>query len=304
VNHVLGAPAQDAVMLFSVARDGEVERVAARIAVGFEFGRREVVWLGGAEGGESFAHLRRLADALRNPDLREELGRLVERSLGNPEHYRTSVDKTLLPVAAEQFGVRVPRYAIVPSAEEAAAFAARAGYPLAIRRSHGWGGKSVAFAHDAASLVQAFRELEPWTPQPMFPPSLHRVVQRRVLGSTYSYAAAAWRGQLHGGWAARKVVAHPAPTGPATVLQYRSMPELATFSERIVAGFGMSGLFGIEYIVDDEDGSGMRCDCHVSVPVRMARMSHARRPVSCRHPTSGSRRRVSQPVRSRCAPAS
>jgi hypothetical protein len=100
------------------------------------------------------------------------------------------------------------------------------------------------------------RELDPWTPQPMFPPSLHRVVQRRVLGSTYYYAAAAWRGQLLGGWAARKVVAHPAPTGPATVLQYRSTPELATFSERIVAGFGMSGLFGIEYIVDDEDGKG------------------------------------------------
>jgi beta-lactamase regulating signal transducer with metallopeptidase domain len=73
VNHVLGAPTRDAVMLFSVARDGEVERVAARVAVGFEFGRREVVWLGGAEGGESFAHLRRLADALRNPDLRESL---------------------------------------------------------------------------------------------------------------------------------------------------------------------------------------------------------------------------------------
>jgi beta-lactamase regulating signal transducer with metallopeptidase domain/HEAT repeat protein len=73
VNHVLDAPAQDAVMLFSVARNGEVERVAARIAAGFDFGRREVVWLGGAEGGESFAHLRRLADALRNPDLRESL---------------------------------------------------------------------------------------------------------------------------------------------------------------------------------------------------------------------------------------
>jgi beta-lactamase regulating signal transducer with metallopeptidase domain len=73
VNHVLGAPAQDAVMLFSVARNGKVERVAARIAIGFEFGRREIVWLGGAESGESFAHLRRLADALHNPDLRESL---------------------------------------------------------------------------------------------------------------------------------------------------------------------------------------------------------------------------------------
>lgn len=73
VNHVVGAPLQDAVMIFGVARDGEVERVAGRAAVGFEFGRQEVVWLGGAEGGESFAHLRRLADGLRDPGLRESL---------------------------------------------------------------------------------------------------------------------------------------------------------------------------------------------------------------------------------------
>ncbi|HEX2080942.1 MAG TPA: HEAT repeat domain-containing protein [Longimicrobium sp.] len=73
VNHVVGAPLEDVVIIFLVARDGEVERVAARAAVEFEFGRVPVVWLGRAEGDESFAHLRRLADRQRNPDLRETL---------------------------------------------------------------------------------------------------------------------------------------------------------------------------------------------------------------------------------------
>lgn len=73
VSHVLGAPADDAVIIFGVARDGEVERVAGRGAAGFEFGRIPVLWLDRAAGGESFAHLRRLADGQPSPALRESL---------------------------------------------------------------------------------------------------------------------------------------------------------------------------------------------------------------------------------------
>ncbi|HEU0302763.1 MAG TPA: M56 family metallopeptidase [Longimicrobium sp.] len=73
LNGRLGAPAGDGLILFVVARDGEVERVAGRGAAGFDTGRRPLLWLGRAEAGESFAQLRRLADRERNPDLRESL---------------------------------------------------------------------------------------------------------------------------------------------------------------------------------------------------------------------------------------
>lgn len=73
INPVLGAAEEEMVMIFRVAPDGEVERVAGRSAAGFEFGRTPVLWLGRAQGGESFAQLRRLADGLRNPALRESL---------------------------------------------------------------------------------------------------------------------------------------------------------------------------------------------------------------------------------------
>lgn len=73
INNVVGAPEEEMVMIFRVAPDGEVERVAGRSAAGFEFGRTPVLWLGRAQSGESFAQLRRLADGLRNPDLRESL---------------------------------------------------------------------------------------------------------------------------------------------------------------------------------------------------------------------------------------
>ena len=73
VNHIVGAAEEDMVMIFRVAPDGVVERVAGRSAAGFELGRTPVLWLGRAETAESFAQLRRLADGLRNPSLRESL---------------------------------------------------------------------------------------------------------------------------------------------------------------------------------------------------------------------------------------
>lgn len=53
------------------------------------------------------------------PDLHAELAQLIRQSLGDPAHYRESVDKTLLPAAAERAGVRVPAYAVVSTLEEA-----------------------------------------------------------------------------------------------------------------------------------------------------------------------------------------
>jgi HEAT repeat protein/beta-lactamase regulating signal transducer with metallopeptidase domain len=129
VNHFVGAPVQDVVLIFLVARDGEVERVAARAAVKFEFGRVPAVWLGRAEDGESFAHLRRLADRQRTPDLRETLVSVIgihtgdavvpylaavlgrdgssdvrEEAAGALAHHRTDEALTALTTAVERDG--------------------------------------------------------------------------------------------------------------------------------------------------------------------------------------------------------
>ena len=40
---------------------------------------------------------------------------LVEESLGDPRYYAVSIDKTMLPAAAEALGVPVPPYAIAIS---------------------------------------------------------------------------------------------------------------------------------------------------------------------------------------------
>jgi beta-lactamase regulating signal transducer with metallopeptidase domain len=77
LNAVLNAPEDHAVLLFAVTRDGELERVSGRHGVGMDLGGRTVMWLGAADGAESFAQLRRTADGLRDPDLRENLVRMI-----------------------------------------------------------------------------------------------------------------------------------------------------------------------------------------------------------------------------------
>jgi HEAT repeat protein/beta-lactamase regulating signal transducer with metallopeptidase domain len=77
LNQALRAPAEHAVLLFTVARGGELKRVAGRRAAGMELGGLPVVWLGTAEGAESFARLRGLADGLGSADAREGLVEMI-----------------------------------------------------------------------------------------------------------------------------------------------------------------------------------------------------------------------------------
>lgn len=76
INRHFGAPADQTVMLFTVARDGQVEHVAGHNAE-VALGRQPVVWLGAAADGESFGQLRGMGDGLRDPDQRESLVEVV-----------------------------------------------------------------------------------------------------------------------------------------------------------------------------------------------------------------------------------
>ena len=79
------------------------------------------------------------------------------------------------------------------------------------------------------------------------------LVQAHVSGAVFSQAMTAWEGKVLAGFVREKLVTHPA-LGPATVVRCLRMPEIRQFSERIAIGLGMSGFFGLEYIVDSRTG--------------------------------------------------
>ena len=182
-------------------------------------------------------------------DLQPRLAALVRQSLGDPAHYEASVDKTLLPPAAEALGIRVPPYAVVEALREAEGFAAARGYPVVLKRAHGFAGQGVAICADAGALARAFAEFTAVNAQdPGCPVASRHLVQAHVPGSVRYYIATAWNGELIAGYAGEKVVAHPEPVGPPTVARYFRAPSLRETTSRLVRGFGISGHFFAEFI--------------------------------------------------------
>ena len=204
---------------------------------------------------------RLLAELVRSPPdempstLRLQLAGLVRESLGDPTHYATSVDQTLLPPAAEALGIRVPRYAIVAGPRDAEAFTRRNGYPVVLKRSHGIAGEGAALCSGATELAQAFAEFAQSAARDPAEPGGRYLLQAPVHGTPQYLSLAAWKGVVVAGWAADGLVCDPAPKGAVTVVGHRRSPEVREFAERIVRGFGASGLLNLECAI--ERGTGV-----------------------------------------------
>ena len=189
------------------------------------------------------------------PDLALRLSVLIRQSLGDPAHYEASVDKTLLPPAAQALGIRVPPYAVVEALREAEAFAAAQGYPVVLKRAHGFAGQGVAICADDLALARAFEAFTRVNAQdPMCRIANRHLVQAHIPGRIQYYIATAWNGELLAGYAGEKVVANPEPVGPPTVARYFRAPALREITARLVRGFGISGHFFAEFVVSDPGG--------------------------------------------------
>ena len=182
---------------------------------------------------------------------------LVRESLGDPDHYRESVDKTLLPAAAQALGVRVPPHAPVGDLGGAQGFAEAHGYPIVLKRGYGSAGEGVAICADGEELSgaltrltgQAAIDLEGGTRAGI-------LAQAFIAGRVTYYSGAAWRGSVLTGYGSDKIVAFPEPMGPTSVMRYRRAQDLRDFSDKLIGGFGMSGMFTIEFMIHEQTGEG------------------------------------------------
>lgn len=184
--------------------------------------------------------------------LREGLLGVMRDSLGDPKHYRTSIDKTLLPPAAAALGVRVPPHAIVGDLAPAQAFARAHGYPVVLKRAFGTGGQAVEVVKDEAALAPAFRKLLSAQAASLWI-SNDLLIQAWVPGKGLLHAVAAWGGVAYAGMTREVLMRNPA-TGPSTVVRCRNAPEARHFSQLLAKGFGISGFFGPEFIQHERTG--------------------------------------------------
>jgi predicted ATP-grasp superfamily ATP-dependent carboligase len=80
------------------------------------------------------------------------------------------------------------------------------------------------------------------------------LIQAHIGGNSVLQSVAAWGGTVLAGYAREKLISHPAPKGPSTLTRTFHCPEARTFAERLAVAFGMSGLFGVEFIADSRTG--------------------------------------------------
>jgi predicted ATP-grasp superfamily ATP-dependent carboligase len=185
------------------------------------------------------------------PALRTELGALIQRSLGDPAHYRTSVDKTLVSAAAARAGARVPEHGVITTHDQASSFAALHRYPLVVKRPYTTAGDGVRIASDAAQLAEAVATLAAPGHDDLEPEASCRLmIQKHIDGHVCYHNVAAWQGRVVAGYAGDRLQAQEDVMAPGTVVRYRSDDDVRAFSERLVGAFGMTGLFSIEYLIE------------------------------------------------------
>lgn len=172
------------------------------------------------------------------------LRRLIAVSLGDPAGYAASVDKLQFALRARELGLDAPQSIVTHDVAEAATFAAHAGYPVVLKRSFSFGGHGVAVCADANELAGQFARLAAGADAPT-----RLLVQQHVPGTTWYVHALAWKGELLCSHAVEKL--EGIPRGPATVVRYSHHPVMSDITARVARAFGISGLFGTEFLATD-----------------------------------------------------
>src|SRR5690348_17009812 len=191
------------------------------------------------------------------PDLpsaiRLRLEALIRTSLGDPSHYHTSIDKILLPPAAEALGIRVPAYALADGIDEALACAEVIGYPAVLKRRFGFAGGGVAICVDADDLVRQGQPLlgsDQLDLGQRLPARL--LVQSFVRGAYHSQALAVWEGTPLAQFAWERQVATLSCKGQTSVLRFIRSPESGAYAETLCRAFAMSGFVNVQFILDEQ----------------------------------------------------
>jgi ATP-grasp domain len=193
---------------------------------------------------------------------------LIERSLGSPESYPVvSARYDLLRLASEE-GLRVPLTKMVNTLDDLRDWHAQGILPSVLKTDGTWGGNGVKIAQTPAEAEQFFLELttpvkaptavkrlilnrdrfwlRPWWRR--LRPGL--IVQAYVAGRPANCGVVCWQGKVLAGICV-EVVSVQRPKGPAAVVRVVDNPQMLRFAERIASRLGLSGFFGLDFMIED-----------------------------------------------------
>jgi ATP-grasp domain len=196
------------------------------------------------------------------------VGRLIERSLGNPWNYPLMMSRHGALDAMRAEGVRVAESYAIESETALDAALVETGFPAVLKSDGSWGGDGVIVVASRDEARAAFRRLA--DPPPRWR-SLARALRRRdahylhdalapqprvislqkfIPGRSAASAFAARDGEVVG-TIAYDVLAAQGAIGPPNVIRRVDCPQILEAARRVARRFALSGLHGLDFIRDE-----------------------------------------------------
>jgi Carbamoyl-phosphate synthase L chain, ATP binding domain len=200
------------------------------------------------------------------------LAGLIERSLGAPRHHATVRTRASLLAAAKDLGITVPDTEILTSKQALTDWLGANRLPAYIKADGTSGGVGVRLVE---SREQAERAFEALSSPPgalrtlkralidkdmrLLVPCLRRwrpvvSIQKVISGSEANCAVSCWQGRLLACISA-EVIQRDDDYGPATVIRIIDNPEMLAAAEKIASRFQLSGLFGLDFMLEASTGT-------------------------------------------------
>ena len=218
-------------------------------------------------------HLHELYARARSQGTSEaRLAHLIEYSLGSPENYPIVSGRCDLLRIAREEGVRVPDTKPLKTADDLNSWQAGHELPWVLKGDGTFGGKGVRIAHTPAQAEKFFLEisrmfgparaikraivnrdpfwLRPWWNN--YRPTI--IVQSYIEGRPANCAFVCWKGEILAGIGV-EVVSSEGLTGPAEIVRVVDNPEMMFAAERIAPRLGLSGFFGLDFMIEDKSGA-------------------------------------------------
>ncbi len=193
----------------------------------------------------------------------------LEDSLGSPDKVTCVYSRAAVMAMAHDAGVLSPHTEIVRSAGDISSWFERNPGRAVLKTDGSWGGRGVAILHTEAEGRRAWREMrrrpqlaralkrlvlerDPWPLHARFAakrPTLS--IQSYVAGRPANAAIACFKGTSLGSVQAEVIESH-GPTGPSTVLRVVDNSDMNYAVKSIVSHLELSGLCGLDFIIDDE----------------------------------------------------
>ena len=181
----------------------------------------------------------------------EKFQAALARSLPPADHLKATCDGPAIYETAAALEIPALSRTRATSIDDALAFAAQHGYPLALKSESAaaMSGADRALCKDEGELRSAFEKLTVPLAHPA-PPARPIDIEVFIDGPQLSHAFVALGGRVLTGLTRLKVKAYPDPHGPSSVVRVVDVPQVADYVARFVERLQYNGFGSLQCVVD------------------------------------------------------